>query len=251
MSKKTSTPSKRQVIREQRQKKQRQQRTVTILGIGLVAVVFAALLIVPSLLRAAAPVGNIIPITPRALPQVDGVHMGDPNAPVKVDVYEDFQCPRCKDFSEQIEPSLVANDIATGNVYYTFKQFPFIDNSVATQESHQAANASMCAADQNRFWDYHDMVFTNWTGENENNYSDKRLVAFAEQIGLDMSKFNSCFNNNSHSDQINADLAEGRSIGVTGTPSVFVNGTQVSPGFVPAYDDIQKAINDALAADGG
>jgi protein-disulfide isomerase len=251
MSKKSTAPSKRQAIREQRQKKQRQQRTITILGIGLVAVVFAALLIVPGIQRATAPVGTVIPITPRDLPQVDGVHMGDPNAPVKLDVYEDFQCPRCKDFSEQIEPSLVANDISTGKVYYTFKEFPFIDNSVPTQESHQAANASMCAADQNRFWDYHDMLFANWNGENQNNFSDKRLVAFAEQLGLDMTKFNSCFNNNSFRDQINADLAEGQSIGVTGTPSVFVNGTEVAPGFVPSYDQIQQAINDALSANGG
>ena len=250
MSKKQSTSSKRQLMREQRQKKQRQQRVLFISAVVIVVLGLAALIIIPSIQNAAAPVGNIVEITPRSLPQANGLSLGEPNAPVKVDVYEDFQCPICRNFTEQIEPQLVKNDIATGKVYYTFHQFPFLDDRAPTNESHQAANASMCASEQGRFWDYHDMLFANWTGENVGSFTDKRLAAFAEKLGLNMDQFNTCFKENKYQSQINADLAAGQKAGVQGTPSIFVNGKIVEPvpGQVPTYTDIQAAIDNALTS---
>ena len=217
-------------------------------GVTIVALVLVGLLVLPSIQQAAAPVGNIIQITPRSLPNPQGTSLGDPNAPVKVAVYEDFQCPICRQFSETIEPQIIQNDVVTGKVYYQFKQFPFLDDRSTTKESHQAANASMCAAAQNKFWDYHDMLFANWTGENVGSFTDKRLVAFAQDLGLNMNEFNTCFQNNTYKDQINKDLAEGQAAGVTGTPSIFVDGkiVQPSPNTVPSYSDIQKAIDAAM-----
>ena len=237
------TTTKRQAVREKRQRKQRKQRLYIIFGVVGVAVIIAALLIIPSL----QPVGDIVTITPHERPMVDGRAMGDPNAPVTIEVYEDFQCPACKTFSEQIEPQVVETYVATGEVYYIFRHFPFIDDRAPRNESDQAANASMCARDENRFWDYHDMLFANWNGENQGAFSDKRLLAFAEALGLDMGSFNQCFDVNPNKDEIDADLRSGRDSGVTGTPSVFVNGRMLTPGFVPSFAEISEAVEAELA----
>lgn len=240
------TSTKRQAIRDKRRQEQRKQRLYIILGIIAVALVIALILIIPGLL----PAGEVATITPLDRPMVDGRALGDPNAPVKIDVYEDFQCPACKNFSEDVEPEIVEQYVASGDVYYTFRHFPFIDDASVRKESDQSANASMCAADQGRFWDYHDVLFANWNGENQNAFSDKRLVAFAESIGLNMDAFNDCFQANTFENEIETDLAAGRMKGVQGTPSVFVNGEQLTPGFVPSFDEISQKVESILAESG-
>lgn len=250
MSKKPSeskgTSTKRQAVREMRRQKQRRQRLLIILGVVGAALTIAAILIIPSL----QPVGDIVTTTPHSRPMVDGRMMGDPNAPVIIEVFEDFQCPACKTFSEQIEPQIVDTYVATGDVSYIFRQYPFLDDRAPRNESDQAANASMCAGDENRFWDYHDMLFANWNGENQGAFNDKRLVAFAEALGLDMPSFNECFIANGHKDEIDSDLALGTTFGVTGTPSVLVNGTMLTPGFVPSFAEISDAVEAELVKAG-
>lgn len=238
--------SKREAVRERRQQKQRRQRLLIVLGGVAVVVVIAALLIIPSLL----PAGDIVVITPHERPMVDGRAMGDPSAPVTIEVFEDFQCPACKSFSEQIEPQIVDTYVAAGEVYYVFRHFPFLDDRAPRNESDQAAAASMCAGDENRFWDYHDMLFANWNGENQGAFNDKRLVAFAEALELDMPAFNSCFSANLHEDEINSDLLQGGDSGVKGTPAVMVNGRILSPGFVPSFEQISEAVEGELAKSG-
>lgn len=245
-----SVKSKRQIIREQRAKRQRQQRLVAILAVSAGAILIAGLLIIPQLQRALAPVGEIIEITPVERPMVDGAALGDPNAPVLIEVWEDFQCPACRTYSEDIEPRIVQDYVATGKVRYVFRHYPFLDDRAPMKESDQAANASMCAAEQGRFWDYHDILFANWNSENAGAFTDKRLVAFAETLALDMGEFNSCFNANKYEDQINQDLIAGQQAGVTGTPSVFVNGQQLTPGFIPSYDQIAQAVDAVLSGSG-
>jgi protein-disulfide isomerase len=243
---KVSSNTKRQEYKQKRRKAQQRKRMTTVLAIGGVVVVIVALLALPSLRNAAAPIGTVIPITPVAHPNANGTSMGDPNAPVKIVVYEDFQCPACQNYTETTEKSIIETYVATGKAYYTFRQFPIVDSQSTTKESHQAANASLCAAEQGRFWDYHDMIYANWKGENEGNLSDKRLKEFARVLGLDTEKFNSCFSANTYKDQIQADLAAGQQAQVTGTPTIFVNGQAVNPGYVPSFEDMQKAIEAAL-----
>jgi protein-disulfide isomerase len=242
--------SKRQTMREQRLKKQHQQRLFVILGVVIVALLVAGFLIIPPLMAKSQPVGSIVSITPVARPQANGTAAGDPNAPVLVEVYEDFQCPICDEYTKTVEAQLMSNEIASGKVHYVERQFPIIDRGAANGESHQAANASLCAANQGRFWDYHDILFANQTGENVGDFTDKRLVAFANSVGLDMNGFNACFSANRFKSTIDADINAGTIAGVSGTPSVFVDGKEVSPGLLPAYADIQKAITAALAAKG-
>ncbi|HEX6303967.1 MAG TPA: thioredoxin domain-containing protein, partial [Anaerolineales bacterium] len=149
-------------------------------------------------------------------------------------------------FTEDIEPLVIENYVSGGQVRYVFRHFPFLDDQAAGSESDQPASASMCAAEQGRFWDYHDMLFANWNGENQGAFIDKRLVAFAEALNLDMDEFNACFEQNEYQDVIAEDLAAGRQAGVTGTPSVLVNGSMISPGFVPSFQDIEAAVRAEL-----
>jgi len=245
---KTSKPAatKRQALRDRRRQQHQRQRLIIILMIVGAALVVAAIMIVPSLL----PAGDIVQITPISRPMVDGRALGDPNAPVTIEVFEDFQCPSCQAYSEQVEPQVVDTYVASGQVYYVFRHFPFIDDGKPRQESDQAANASMCAAEQERFWEDHDIVFANQNGENLGAFIDRRLTAFAREIGLDMEAFNACFDENRFRDEIEADLASGRSLNVTGTPAVFLNGQILTPGFVPSFDQISEAVEAALAESG-
>ena len=204
------------------------------------AVIITVLLVYPSM----TPVGEIIPITPGAHPQPSGRQMGDPNAPVLIELYEDFQCPSCRTFNENIEPLLVQDYIATGRARLVFRQFAFIGS-----ESVQAANASLCAADQGRFWDYHDILFANQAGENQGAFVDRRLLAFAESLGLDMDAFRTCFQDKTFQDEADSERLAGQSAGVQSTPTILVNGTIVEgaqPGYVPSYETIAQAIEAGL-----
>lgn len=246
------TISKRDAIKAQRTKKKRQQRINSLLWVGGFIVLLILVLISPTIYNSLKPAGSFIRITPEAHPMENGKAIGNPNAKITIEVYEDFQCPSCKEYVNTVEKQLVNSTyITSGQVYYVFMQFPFIDSSSITKESHQAANASMCALEQGRFWDYHDFLFANQGAvENGGAFNDKRLQAFAESLGLDMTVFNQCFSANKYASEINADYQKGVTAGVTGTPTVFLNGTSITPGFVPTYDEIKSAIDSALASGG-
>ena len=235
----TSNTSKRKQVQQQRQKKDQQRRLITVMVIVGIALIIMAIIVVPSLIPA-----EVATITPVARPQESGRELGSATAPVVVEVFSDFQCPACARFAESVEPLIVNSYVADGRVRFIYRQYPFLDDRIARKESDQAANASMCAADQGRFWDYHDILFANWNGENQGAYANKRLVAMAEAIGLDMGAFNNCFDDNQFEADINADLALGEQYGVNATPSIFVNGVKVES---PDATSLQQAIEQALA----
>lgn len=249
MSKFEGGSTKRRAYREKRQKQERRQRLLIILGVTAAALVIAAIIFIPSYLQSRQPVGEITEIAPREWPSPEGLAIGDPEAPVTIEIFEDFQCSSCYQFWQQIEPQVIENMVEPGQVRYVFRHYPFLDDYLGRAgESDQSANASMCANEQGRFWDYHDMLFTNWAGENQGAFRDARLVAFAEALDLDMEAFQACFDENRYRDEIEADRDLGDQMGVQGTPSVFVNGEIVSPGYVPSYDQIDEAVQAALAA---
>ena len=234
--------SKRQRIREKRRRQARMQRLGMIGVIAIGAVLVAIALIYPNLKSA----GEITTVEAYPRPMADGTSMGDPNAPVRIDVFEDFQCPACVQYTEEVERRITETYVAGGQVYYVFHHYPFLDRTSVNKESQQAANASMCAAEQGLFWEYHDILFANWNGENAGAFNDRRLGAFAETFGLDMDLFTDCFEENRYRDQIQADFELGTEMGVSGTPSVFVNGQLVTPDFVPGFEDIQQAVEAAM-----
>ncbi len=237
--------SKRQMRRQQIRRKETRGRLIWIGLVTLGAFFFAFLIIWPNM----KPVADVIVPEPQSYPQADKVALGDPTAPVTIDAFEDFQCPSCRRYTLEIEPLIIENLIATGKVHYVFHNYPFLDGPGAGNggESDQAANAAMCASEQDKFWEMNAIIFANWNGENQGAYSDRRLQAFAEKTGLEMDKFNACFDANKYKADIQADFDAGTDLGVTGTPSIFVNGTIVKPGFIPSYEDIAAAVEAASA----
>jgi protein-disulfide isomerase len=246
--------SKRQEIRQRRQReKTRNQIMIVILVMaGSLLVVLA--LIQPGLKQAAGAatsVGKpIVQITPMVINiPLSGTTMGFPNAPVKMDVWEDFQCSGCMYFSTQIAPLIIRDYVETGEVDYTYHFMPFIDGGAG--ESHQAANAAMCANEQGQFWQYHDILFANWTGENVGDYTDDRLIAYAESIGLDMNAFEKCFDANTYASYISQDEQMGEDMGVPPTPGIFINGKVVTnsqnQNLIPTYQDLSNAIEAEMA----
>ena len=241
------SPEKTSKRQERRAKMQHQQQRQRLIVIGLM-VLGAGLVVLAIIWPQVKSIGELVTITPLALPDPNGLSLGDPAAPVAIDVFEDFQCPACQYFTENVEPLILQNLVSTGKAHYTFHQYPFIDGDGASNggESDQAANASMCANEQDKFWEMHNIIYANWNGENQGNLSDRRLQAMAESIGLDMSTFNACFNADTYRSDIQADFDKGQQMGVSGTPSVFVNGQEVGqPGKIASYDEIQQAVNAA------
>jgi len=240
--------SKRQEMRERQRQKQSRNRLWVILFVTVGALLIALVLILPNL--KSSDVSNIIQITPISnVVPVKKTSMGNPDAPVKMDVWEDFQCSGCLFFTKNLEPQIIQTYVQTGKVYYTFHFYPFIDGGQG--ESHDAANAAMCAAAQERFWDYHAIIFANWIGENAGSFTKPRLIAFAQSIGLDMTAFNQCFQENTYSAQIQKDIDDGAKLGVPPTPGIFVNGKMVvssaGKNYIPSFDDISHAIEAGLS----
>jgi protein-disulfide isomerase len=133
----------------------------------------------------------VVSITPKAnYIQADGVHLGDPNAPVKVDVYEDFRCVACLNYTQNYEPQIIQTYVNTGKVYYTYHSFIVIDGYDNSGASYQAANAALCAAEQGDFWNYHDILFANQITEDASYFTNERLITMAQNLKLDMKVFN-------------------------------------------------------------
>lgn len=120
--------------------------------------------------------------------------LGPADAKVVVEEYGDYQCPYCKLWDEQVQPQIISNYIKAGkSVKLVFRPFPFLDQGRSTQESHLALQGAYCAADQNRFWDYHNALYSNQPqGENTGFWTTTRLKSLAQSLGLNTSTFNSC-----------------------------------------------------------
>lgn len=209
---------KRQELRQKREQKERQKKLFILGGILAAAILVSAFIII----NANKPIGDIQAAPDRSHPQAVGLTMGDPNAPVIVEEFSDFQCVACFRFWENSEEDFIRDYVETGLVYFKYSPFSFLG-----PESFQAAEAAYCANDQGKFWEYHDMVFNNWDGENIGNFSDQRLIAFADAINLDSAAFKQCFNKNTYQSLVLQNTTYGQQAGVEGTPSFLVNGTLV------------------------
>jgi protein-disulfide isomerase len=230
--------SKRELLREHRQRSASRTRTIWIGLIAIIALGIVAAFAVPALTSVEAPVGAFATITPNPRPQANGTSMGNPNAAVKVEEFSDFQCPYCQMYSLQEEALTIEKYVKTGKIYFTYTSWAFIG-----PESEAAAKASLCASEQGKFWDYHDILFAN-QGKTENGgaFTDRRLAAFAQSIGLNTTTFNSCTSSNKYSDQINQNKAKAESMGINSTPTFSVNGTLVDMG------KLDETIDAALAS---
>jgi len=239
--------SKRQEIRQRRQRERTRNRIMVIALVAAGALLIAFAFIRPMALQtqvtASATPAPVISITPRTInAQVDGLHLGDPNALVKMDVYEDFRCSACLVYTQNYAPQIIQTYVETGKVYYTFHSFIVIDGNDGTDASYRSANAAMCAAEQGRFWDYHATLYANQVSESASLFSDERLGIMAQNLNLDMTAFNQCYEAKRYAPEIQTDINQAQSLNLSFTPSILVDGT-----LIRSFDQLSTAIDAALA----
>jgi len=213
------------------------------------------LLVVVPLVVALVAVGVGIWLSQRGAEQVAAVQMpdvskytsvpsngrvlGNPDAPVHVIEWGDYQCPACRAFEQRFFPTVLEQYIATGKVRWEFRDFAFIG-----PESTRAAEAAYCALDQGKFWEFHAALYANQTGENVGSFSDRRLEEIARVVGLDVGAFRSCLRNGTHADDVQQMVREAQALGVRATPSFSVNGS--APFTISSLADLTNRIEEAL-----
>jgi len=146
---------------------------------------------------------------------------GDPDAPITIVEFSDFQCPFCKRFYDQTLTKLVETYIDTGKVKFVYRDLPLESihaNAIPT------AIAAECADEQGKFWEFHDMIFSKaseWGRLSADDLSYK-LNEYATTLELDISSFDTCLSSQEIADEVNADLNDARKYGATGTPTFFI-----------------------------
>lgn len=165
--------------------------------------------------------------------------VGAEDAPVVVVEYADFQCPYCEQFAAGAGRQLKEDYVDQGQVRFAFRHLAFIGD-----ESTWAAEASECANEQGRFWDYHDKVFDQQAGENQGAFSKENLKRFAAELGLDTEQFDQCLDSGEYRSKVRQEVGEAQRRRINSTPSVLVNGQLIQNG--SNYQVLQAAVEAAL-----
>jgi protein-disulfide isomerase len=171
-----------------------------------------------------------------------GYVMGKADAPVKILEFADFECPACGRFATITEPDVRTRILDTGLANITFFDFPLPQH----HNSQPASNAAACADAQGKFWPMHDQIFggqDQWNTEAADN-PKPFFMKYAAAIGLDQSKFESCYDSRAYQKRIEANFAEGQRRQVNSTPTFFIGDTRYSTAL--SYDQL-KAIVDSVA----
>ncbi|RNJ76812.1 MAG: protein-disulfide isomerase [Nitrosopumilus sp. D6] len=146
--------------------------------------------------------------------------LGDPDAPVTLVEFGDYQCQACNRFFHNTEDALIEKYINTGQVRMIFKDFNIIGPDSVT-----ASHGAHCANEQGLFWEYHDILYENWAGENNGWASAENQAEFAREIELDMQRWSECVETGRYSHSILASNNDARNLlKITGTPAFFVVG---------------------------
>ncbi len=145
--------------------------------------------------------------------------LGDPNARVTLVEFGDYQCHFCNVFFHSTEEDILKNYVETGKVKMIFK-----DYNIIGPDSVNASHGAHCANEQELFWEYHDILYSNWTGENNGWASSENLLRFAGEAELDVDKWSECMINGVYSQTILASNEDAKALELTGTPAFFVIG---------------------------
>lgn len=174
----------------------------------------------------------------------EDVILGDPNAPVTLVEFSDFQCPFCGQFFTQTEPQIIENYIETGKVRMVYKHLAFLG-----PESTAAAEAVECAKDEGKFWEFHNELFKREIvdgRENNGNLNKDLFMDIAQKIGLNEEAFGQCVDSRKYQDKVEADVAEAqRVLSQVSTPSVFVNNVLIQGAY--PFANFREVIEAELA----
>ncbi len=169
--------------------------------------------------------------------------LGDAKAKVTIIEFGDYQCPSCRLFWREVEPRLKKEYIDTGKVKLVFRDFPIVE---IHPEAIVAAVAAQCAADQGKYWQYHDKVFREQDnrGDDVVRFKVADLKKWGADLRLDTAAFNQCVDSARYTDEVSKDYADGNGIGIQGTPTFFINGRFI--GGAQPYPVFKKVIDEEL-----
>jgi protein-disulfide isomerase len=219
---------------------------------GAVVAGIALVLVLQLLPKSAGPSGPAVPGTrtaagilvpaigtPTSLAQ--GRFLGSANAPLKLAVWSDFQCPACRYFVQNDESNLIRDYVATGQLQLEYRDFILI-----SEQSTDLAVAARCAGRQDKFWQYHDVVFAN-QGTERTGWADRRMIDnMADAVGLDRAAFDACLATAGPADEAKAQTDQGRTV-VKSTPTLEFVGIKVVNG-APTWDQLKQQVDEMLAA---
>jgi protein-disulfide isomerase len=235
MSRKTAGTKRTSSVRASKQPMKKFYGLLGLIAIvGIAAIAYAAT-------RPKQAVSVIDPSKP--LPAAAGHLLGNPDAPVQVVEYADFECPQCGVFGTVTEPDVRERLVNTGKISYRFFDFP-LDMHRNTVPAHLAA---ACAEEQGKFWPMHDRLLAgqgDWNGEATSRPKGV-FVGYAKELGLDQAKFEACFDSQKFAPQVEANRQEAIRRNINSTPT-FVIGKRVIPGNIP-YDNFKAYVDSALA----
>ncbi|MGH7624750.1 MAG: DsbA family protein [Gemmatimonadaceae bacterium] len=210
------------------------------IALGVIAIAGVALIAISARRGTGMPNAIDVKATPA---QAEGYLMGNPNAPVQIYEFADFECPACATFATITEPDVRKRIVDAGLASYRYFDFPLEQhhNSLA------ASNAAACAADQGKFWEMHDKLFYNqpeWNSE-ATDRPQKFFDKYASQIGVNLNTWKTCVAAQSHMQRILSNRAEGMRRHVQSTPT-FVIGDKMVAGAL-SYDQFKILVDSARA----
>ncbi len=144
--------------------------------------------------------------------------IGDPNAPVLVETYEDFLCPHCADFTFELGPVLL-DMVKEGKVRWEYKY-----RLIGGSDSLTANMAAECAADQGKFWEYHEELFRRIEDNGKIAVYSNSLKQLAKDLGMDTNQFNKCLDSRQHQQDVQKIDRAAAARGINSTPTIFING---------------------------
>jgi len=160
---------------------------------------------------------------------------GKDNAPVTIVEWSDYECPYCEAFYTQTEAQIMKNYVDTGKVKFVYRDFPLSFHP----QAQKAAEAAECAGEQGKYKEMHDTLFEKGVQVGVTGFKQ-----YAQDLGLDTGKFNTCLDTGAMAGEVAKDMADGQAVGIQGTPGFIINGKLVS-GAQP-YQVFQQAIESAL-----
>ena len=175
--------------------------------------------------------------------------MGDPNAPVTIVEFSDYECPFCGRYSQTTLPLIKENYIDTGRVYYVFKDYPLTSLHPTAPRVHEVGQCVLELEGVEAYWEAHDLFFqtqSRWGGGLDQTTQDDILVELMSGLGVFETDLRDCLADGRYTADVQADMSEGEGLGISGTPTFFINGFPIV-GALP-YDVFEQAI--ALAENG-
>jgi len=211
--------------------------------IGLIALVGVGALLW-QLRGGAEPTRQPVPVAidPGQLARTQGIAAGPEDAPVVIFEFADFQCPGCMQFATFVAPLVKERYVDRGLVRYVYYDFPL----PSFPHSFLAARAARCADDQGGFWPYHDLLFARQQRWSSVANPTSLLLDYAGELNLDRGAFEGCLRSDRHAAEVSQSAEFGRSLGVQGTPTLFVNGRRLPN--VPSFSQLEAIIQQEMGA---